>query len=188
MTRYAVPLRAATAALALALAWSAAIVPATAVPLMELRADVLMPMADDFKKALKLNANQLTLWQQTESRTRQLLRERQSRRERLQASAGAALAGANVELRELAPAIDAEAAATAAEEQRLRAWWLAVNDALDETQRQQVAVFLGEQLQRVSDGDGAPRHREDGDGNRGARPKGGGPGGMGGGAPGGRGG
>ena len=56
---------------------------AAAVPIAEMRLQDLLPMAPDFKTELKLNANQQILWQQVESKTRQLLRERQSRRERL---------------------------------------------------------------------------------------------------------
>jgi hypothetical protein len=56
-----------------------------------MRAEDYLPMAAELKKSLNLNANQQTLWSQTESRTRKLLAERKARRERLQA---AALAGA----------------------------------------------------------------------------------------------
>jgi hypothetical protein len=151
-----------------ALAFSLPCAPALAVPVMEMRAEDLLAMAAEFRKELNLNANQSTLWQQTESRTRTLLRERKSRRERMQAALRPALDGKDVELRELAGGVEAEAAASAAEEKQLRAWWLDVNDALDETQRKQVAVFLAEQMQRV---EGAER------GERGERPKeGGGPG------------
>jgi hypothetical protein len=148
-----------------ALAFSLPSAPALAVPVMEMRAEDLLAMAAEFRKELNLNANQSTLWQQTESRTRTLLRERKSRRERMQAALRPALDGKDVELRELAGGVEAEAAASAAEEKQLRAWWLDVNDALDETQRKQVAVFLAEQMQRV---EGAER------GERGERPKEGG--------------
>lgn len=145
-----------------ALAFSLPCAPALAVPVMEMRAEDLLAMAAEFRKELNLNANQSTLWQQTESRTRTLLRERKSRRERMQAALRPALDGKDVELRELAGGVEAEAAASAAEEKQLRAWWLEVNDALDETQRKQVAVFLAEQMQRVEGGER---------GERGERPK-----------------
>ncbi len=155
--------------------------PALALPMMEMRAADLLMMAPDLKQSLKLNPNQATLWQQTESRTRTLLRERQSREEKMQAAALQALQGKDVELRDLTGALDGEDAAVLAEEKQLREWWLTVNDALDETQRRAVAVFLTEQLQRKPEGPGgggAPR--EGGEGRGGPR-GGGGPGGMGGG-------
>ncbi|GGX84279.1 hypothetical protein [Pseudoduganella dura] len=156
---------------------------AFALPMAEMRAQDLLMMAPALKEALKLNANQQTLWQQTEGRTRTLLRERQSRTEKMQAAALQALQGKNVELRELTGALDAENAAEAAEEKQLREWWLTVNDALDESQRGAVAVFLAEQLQRKPEGPGtggggAPRG--EGGGHRGGPGGGGSGGGMGG--------
>ncbi|MES2149634.1 MAG: hypothetical protein V4508_07550 [Pseudomonadota bacterium] len=149
-------------ALALALL---ATLPALATPLMEMRAEDLMAMAPDLKKALALNPNQLLLWQQTESKSHALLRERQSRRERLQAHSKTALEGANVELRELGAVLDAEAASGLAEEKQLREWWLTVNDALDENQRRMVASLVAEQMMKVADGGAQrsqPRGKEDG--------------------------
>ncbi|NYE62922.1 hypothetical protein FHW58_004144 [Duganella sp. 1224] len=166
---------------AVALALSALLAPAFALPVMELRAEDYLPMADELKKSLSLNANQQTLWAQTETRTRNLLRERKARRERLQAATLAGAQGANVELRDLAKAIDEETTISAAEEKELREWWLTVNDALSESQRQTVAQTLSEQLQRAPDsaGGGArpPRREEGGGEHRGGR--GGGRGGMG---------
>lgn len=156
--------------LALALALGAATVPALAVPAMELRIEDLLPMAADFKKELKLNPNQETLWQQVETKTRQLVRERQGRRERLQVALKRSLAMPQAELRELAGGLDAEAAGNLAEQRQLREWWLTVNDALDETQRQAVAAFLGGQMERVLDAAparGPERARGEGDGERG---------------------
>ena len=153
---------------------------ASAVPIAEMRLQDLLPMAPDFKTELKLNANQQILWQQVENKTRQLLRERQSRRERLQARVQQALASPNLELRDLVGGMDNESTLSLAEEKQVREWWLGVNDALDERQRQAVAVFIAGQMARVMDG-GAPhgesRGREGGE--PGGR-KGGGKGGMGG--------
>lgn len=170
-------------AAALAAAWLLA-GPACALPVMELRAQDMLMMAPALKDSLKLNANQQTLWQQTEGRTRTLLRERQSRTERMQAASLQALQSKDVELRDLAGALEAEGATALAEEKQLREWWLTVNDALDETQRRAVAVFLAEQLQRKpegpgSGGGGTPRG-EGGGGHRGG-PGGGAGGGIGGG-------
>jgi hypothetical protein len=153
-------------ALAMALI-AGACVSALATPVMEMRAEDLLPMASEFKKSLNLNANQQTLWLQVEGRSRAVLRERQSRREKLQAALKAALLGSKIELRDLNGAIEAEAAASAQEEKQLRELWLGVNDALDESQRQQVATLISEQLMRVPDSGqqrGAPRGKEDGGG------------------------
>lgn len=165
--------------LALALVLGTAAATASAVPIAEMRLQDLLPMAPDFKTELKLNANQQILWQQVESKTRQLLRERQSRRERLQAGVQQALASPNLELRDLLAGMDNESTVSLAEEKQVRAWWLSVNDALDERQRQAVAVFIAGQLARVMDGaapHAASRPREGGE--PGGR-KGGGKGGMG---------
>ena len=152
---------------------------ASAVPIAEMRLQDLLPMAPDFKTELKLNANQQILWQQVENKTRQLLRERQSRRERLQASVQQALTSPNLELRDLVGGMDNESTVSLAEEKQVREWWLSVNDALDERQRQAVAVFISGQMARVMDG-GAP-HGES-RGREGGEPGGrkGGKGGMGG--------
>jgi len=145
-----------------ALILSAAAMPlsALAVPIMDMHLEDLLPMAPDFKKELNLNANQQTLWQQTESRSRQVLRERQSRRLKMQDAVANALAGKQVELRDVVGVVDAETATTAAEEKQMREWWLGVNDALNETQRQQVATFLSEQMMRVADSGGRPTARD----------------------------
>jgi len=169
--------------LAGALLCGALLAPAFAVPVMEMRAEDFLPMAADLKQQLKLNANQQTLWQQTESRTRNLLRERKARRERLQAAAQAAAQTPGVELREVSRAVDAEADTSMGEEKLLREWWLTMNDALDETQRGVVAQQVNEHLLRVQDNGGpgrGERREEGGDHRGGGGRKGGGQGGMGG--------
>lgn len=156
----------------------------SAVPIAEMRLQDLLPMAPDFKTELKLNPNQQILWQQVENKTRQLLRERQSRRERLQAGVQQALASPTVELRDLVAGMDNESTVSLAEEKQVREWWLSVNDALDERQRQAAAVFIAGQMARVMDG-GAPhgesRPREGGEpgGRKGGKGNMGGMGGMG---------
>ncbi|MDN4053771.1 hypothetical protein QPK32_11840 [Massilia sp. YIM B02763] len=165
----------------LALAVGAA-APSFAVPLMELRAEDLLPMASEWKKSLNLNANQQTLWNQVEGRSRTILRERTQRRDALQEQARAMLAKPDVELRDLDKAAAAESALEAAEDQQLRALWLGVNDALDDKQRAQVATFLGEQLMRVvpeGRAEGRPAGERGGE-RGGGRPGGHGRGGMGG--------
>lgn len=158
------------AALGAAIVLAAPLAPARATPVMEMRAEDLMPLSDELKKSLNLSPNQMTLWQQTEGKTRQLLRDRKARRERLQAATKAGVDGKNVELRDLVGAVDAETASSAAEEKLMREWWLTVNDALTESQRLVVVQQLGEQLLRVQDsgarpGAGEPR-REGGEQHR----------------------
>jgi hypothetical protein len=163
--------------LSLALAGTA---PAFALPLMDMRPDVLLAMAPDFRKSLNLNANQQTLWQQVEGKSRSILRERQSRREKLQQQAKTLLEGANVELRDLGKLVDAEQDASNAEDKQMRELWLTVNDALDDNQRRQVITFVTEQMLRVDgpEGHGAPGGKEEGGRGRGGMH---GRGGMGGG-------
>ncbi|USX14668.1 hypothetical protein NHH88_02410 [Oxalobacteraceae bacterium OTU3CAMAD1] len=157
--------------------------PALAVPVLDMHAEDFLPMADDLRKALNLNPNQQILWQQTESKTRNLLRERKARRERLQAATQAGTQGANVELRDLTKAIDVETDAAAAEEKLLREWWLTVNDALNESQRKIVAQQVSEHLLRVPDTGGGPHsaseRKEEGGERRGGGRRGGGAGGIG---------
>jgi len=128
--------------------------PAVAVPLMDMKAEDLVPMASEFRKELNLNTNQQTLWSQVEGKSKTLLRERKARREKLEATIKQSLGGKDVELRDLTGAMDAENATSAAEEKQLREWWLTVNDALDENQRRQVAAFIGEVMVRKEDGPG----------------------------------
>jgi hypothetical protein len=71
---------------------------------MEMRAEDYLPMAAELKKSLNLNANQQIAVAQTETKTRNLLRERQARREQMQAALLDGLKGTNAELRDLASA------------------------------------------------------------------------------------
>jgi hypothetical protein len=124
---------------------------ASAVPIAEMRLEDLLPMAPDFRTELKLNANQTILWQQVEGKTRQLLRERKARRERLQVGMTQGLQAPRLELRDLLAGLDNESTQSLAEEKQVREWWLSVNDALDEQQRQMVAQFIAGQMARVTD-------------------------------------
>jgi len=157
-----------------------AVAPAFAVPVMDMRAEDLVPMASEFRKSLNLNANQQTLWGKVESQSKALLRERKSRRERLQEATRHALEAQNVELRELQAGLEAEQATTEAEDRQMREWWLGINDALDDGQRQAAAKFLLDQLIRMEDGPGSS-HGERPAGGEGGHHGRGGRGGMGGG-------
>ena len=156
--------------------------PAHALPFSELHADQLLAGADSIRAGLALTPNQQSLWQQSVAKAQAILRARAPRREKLQVEFKARLAGNAVELRELAASLDGDSSAGAAEERQLRELWLAVNDALTDAQRAQVAALLLSQLERVEAepgrGMGGPGGRERGPG--GARGQRGGTGGMGG--------
>jgi uncharacterized membrane protein YgcG len=163
--------------------------PILAVPLMEMRAEDLVPMASQFKQSLNLDANQQTLFSQVEGRSRTILRERTHRREALQEQAKAILAKPDVELRDLNKLVEAENAASDAEDKQLRELWLGLNDALNDKQRVQVAILLNEQLMRVvPEARPSSEHGSGESGNRGTGGRGGRRGGMGGGGMGGPGG
>jgi hypothetical protein len=163
---------------------------AHAVPLTDLRAEDLLPMAGDLKRSLNLSPNQQTLWSKAEAESRTILRDRARRRTALQEWARTLLASPDADLRKLDAATDAESATANAEDRQLRTLWLDVNDGLDDNQRRQVAGRLGEQLLRVvPDGGGrgaAPAGPRDEQNRRGGPGNGRGPGvGSGPGGPGG---
>ncbi|GAB3468954.1 hypothetical protein GCM10027321_37870 [Massilia terrae] len=176
-----IPLRRAVRAAVLALALGAS-ASSFAVPLMDMRAEDMLPMVSELGKELNLNPNQQILWHKVESGSREILRQRVDRRARLQEQAKGALEKKDVELRELNALIEAEANTSAAEDKQLREMWLTVNDALDDGQRRKVATFVSEQMQRVERPDaprGAPKGDESGGrGRRGGGRMGGGAGGM----------
>jgi hypothetical protein len=126
-----------------------------------MRAEDYLPMAAELKKSLNLNANQQTLWSQTESRTRKLLAERKARRERLQAAALAGAQGANAELRDLARRWTRKP--TSAPPRKAAARMVAdCQRRPDRSQRQTVVQLVAEQLQRVQDNGGGPSERRKG--------------------------
>ncbi|MBD8723065.1 hypothetical protein IFT43_06810 [Oxalobacteraceae sp. CFBP 13708] len=160
------------------------------VPLTDLRAEDLLPMAGDLKQSLGLSPNQQTLWNKAEGASRTILRDRSRRRAALQEWTRTLLASPDADLRKLDAATDAESATANAEDRQLRAQWLDVNDGLDDHQRRQVASRLGEQLLRVvpdgSQRSGAPAGPRDEQNRRGGPGSGRSPGaGQGPGGPGG---
>ncbi|WP_343025293.1 hypothetical protein [Massilia sp. MP_M2] len=163
---------------------------AQSVPLTDLRAEDLLPIAGDLKQSLGLSPNQQTLWSKAEAASRTTLRDRTRRRAALQEWARTLLAIPDADLRKLDAATDAESATANAEDRQLRALWLDVNDGLDDTQRRQVAGRFGEQLMRVvpegGGRGGAPAGQRDEPNRRGGPGNGRGPGaGQGPGGPGG---
>jgi hypothetical protein len=161
-----------TACLLLTLGLCAAL-PARAVPLPDMHADLLLQLEADARQALALTPNQATLWQRLVARSKDLLRARHNRREQLQADLKVRLPAA--ELRELARLADAETQQAALEEKQLRDLWLEMDDALDDRQRGIARRLLLDELDRVAD-PAMPQHapREDkprGEGGRhGGRP------------------
>ncbi len=120
-------------------------------PIFDLRIDDLIAKAGEIKQTLNLNENQKILWQQVEVKSARISRERQARRERLQASVTKELADSKTELRDLVVKINTESDAIATEDKAMRELWLTINDALNENQRIIVANFFNEQLQRIPD-------------------------------------
>jgi len=166
--------------LTLAFVLAGASVSSFAIPIADMRIEDLILMAPDFKTELALNANQATLWNQVDGKTRQLIRERTSRRDRLQAAVQQGLQAPNIELRDMVGALNAETDTSAAEQKQLREWWLTVNDALNETQRRAVATFFAEQILRVDGSSSPPERKPDDSGKKAGGHSRGGMGGMGG--------
>lgn len=150
--------------------------PARATPLVDLLAGDILPMTEQLKSDLKLNANQQILWHQTEQKTRAILAQRQQRRARLQQHTDQVLHAPGGEFRDLAADYDADGAAAEQEAHQLRELWFALADALDDGQRKQVQDYILDRMQRVADGPS----RSDGSRSRPAGGMGGGHGGMGG--------
>lgn len=124
---------------------------AFALPVMELRSEDILQWATGLKESLQLTPNQQILWQQLESKTRAILRDQKSRRERLQANLLRDLDNPAIELRDLAGTVDAESGAGQQEGRQLREIWLTLNDALNDNQRQIVRSFVTDRLQRAAD-------------------------------------
>jgi hypothetical protein len=156
--------------------------PARALPLHEIRLDDLLAQAPELKKSLALTANQALLWQQLEPKIRQVIRTRQLRREKLQSELRQALDKPATELRELAPKLNAESDIALPEDKQLQEYFLTLNDALDDNQRQMVLHFWSDQLQRQAAGEREGRRdkaeekgQRSGEHGRGRRPGGGAP-------------
>jgi len=123
--------------------------PALASPVMDFRTEDLLSVADGVKDDLHLNPNQQTLWHQLEGKSRSIISEREKRQHLIQANMADGLNNPALDLRQLAAAIDAEAALSLQDGRQLRELWLTMNDALDDQQRQTARAFLADRLQRV---------------------------------------
>jgi hypothetical protein len=124
-----------------------------AVPVMDIHIEDLILRVEGIQKSLMLNSNQQLLWRQVESKSRELLRARRTRREKLQADLLAKMDDPTTELRDMAAWVDREADLSMQEDKQLRELWLTMNDALDDHQRQTVLSFLVDELARVADED-----------------------------------
>ncbi|MQR01274.1 hypothetical protein [Glaciimonas soli] len=122
---------------------------ALASPVMDIRSEDLLSAADVVKDDLHLNSNQKILWNQLESKSHAIIRERERRQHEIQASMVNGLSNPALDLRQLSAAIDAESALSLQDGHQLRELWLTMNDALDDHQRQTARDFLADRLQRV---------------------------------------
>lgn len=159
--------------------------PSYAMLLMDAPGEEVLKQSAEIRQKLNLTANQQVLWQQAESRTREMVRERRARRERLQAELKSSLDDRKIELRDLAKKIDAEEDLGNQEIRKIRELWLTLDDALDDGQRQAAHAFLREQLDRFDQIKESPKEssmRPEGDAKRESRggrmPRGGGMGGY----------
>jgi len=172
-------------AFALAACLTIALPAARAIPIADWRAEDLLMQLPDAKRELGLNDNQRLLWEQSERKTRTILRARSERRAALDAAAKTAGTEPGADLRSLSAPLDADAAATQAEDLALRETWLTVNDALDDVQRAKVLARVRSMLERQPGKEVREGRPERGGGGGGGRPEGGGrgagPGGPGGG-------
>lgn len=122
--------------------------PSYAMLFMDVQGEEVLKQSAEIRQKLNLTANQQVLWQQVESRTREMVRERRARRERFQAELKSSLDDRKIELRDLAKKIDAEEELGSQEISKIRELWLTLDDALDDTQRQAAHAFLREQIDR----------------------------------------
>ncbi|MDY7538911.1 hypothetical protein QN372_08835 [Undibacterium sp. RTI2.1] len=160
-----------------------ATMPAKAIPVADFRAEDALPILTEFKKNVNLNPNQQLLWQQTESKVRNIFRIRELRRRAIQDAVKASLEKKNTELRDLTKSMDQDEVISLQENQQLRELWLTMYDALDDKQRDMVVDLLMDQLNRVEDQTKDHGSRSDlpkaSGGRRGKGGSGGGQGGMG---------
>lgn len=140
----------------------------------------MLRQAAEMRQKLNLQNNQAMLWLEAEAATHAMLRERQARRERLQAELGAALTTA-LPLRDLAQKIAAEEDLSLLESRKSRELWLDVEAALDDANRQELRAAMRQQLEKPEDartvgkeGDGGPAREAPRENRGGRRGQGGG--------------
>ena len=119
-----------------------------AATLFDVAPDVLLRQSSEIQQKLNLSANQRMLWLQVEGKARDMLRDRQIRREQLLAEFGAQLS-APLELRDLARKIVTEEDRSLQESRRIRELWLDIDDALDDSQRRIFHLAMLDQMSKI---------------------------------------
>ncbi len=110
--------------------------------LVDMRFDLLIAKAAELKKDLKLNANQQVLWQQIEGKLQSIQHLREVRREHLQTSFDTQLEKDRMEVRDLNPQLEQEEQLSLQENHQMRELFFTLNDALDDTQRQAMQMYI----------------------------------------------
>ncbi|MBY0573944.1 MAG: hypothetical protein K2P84_09705 [Undibacterium sp.] len=124
---------------------------AKAVDVSEFRAQDVLAILSVYKTSANLSANQQALWQQTETKSKTLLRIREARHHELQENIKKRLQENNPEWRDIAKMMDQDDLASTQENQQLRAYWMDIYDALNDHQREALTVLMRDQLARVED-------------------------------------
>lgn len=123
--------------------------PAFAFPVMQMPIEDFVLRDGDFKDALQLDANQQTLWDQVETKMRDIVRARQKRRDQLQKDFKSALSNLQTDSRALFRKLDEETNVSAQEDKNLRELWLEIDDALSDSQRKIVFTRFQDRLERA---------------------------------------
>lgn len=154
-----------------------------AATLFDVPTEEMLRQSGEIRQQLNLQNTQAMLWLQAEGATREMLRERQARRERLLIELGAALSTA-VPLRDLAKKIAAEEDLSLLETRRNRELWLDVDASLDDASRQAFRAAIRQQLEKPQgskdarkDGEPSPARETPRENRSGRRGQGGGTGG-----------
>jgi hypothetical protein len=132
---------------------------AFAATLFDVPSEEMLRQAGEIRQKLNLQNTQAMLWLQAEGATRDMLRERQARRERLLIELGAAL-GTALPLRDLAKKIAAEEDFSLLETRRNRELWLDIDASLDDASRQAFRSAIRQQLEKP---EGSKDARKDGE-------------------------
>lgn len=124
---------------------------AYAIDVWEFNAQDVLPILTEFKSTAKLSPNQQTLWLQMEAKTKAILRTREDRRHEIQSGIKRRLQEKSPELRDFVTLLNQDEKISAEENQALREYWMTIYDALNDVQRDMLAVLLNDQLVRVAD-------------------------------------
>ena len=134
----------------------------------DIPSESLFKQSVELQQRLNLTANQRMLWFQVEAKAKDVVRERQARRDRLQSELRASL-NSPTELRDLSKQIAIEEDTALKETRRLRELWLDLDDALDEPQRARLHVAMWEQITQLDGAQDTPKTAARSDQNQGQR-------------------